>query len=67
MSYKFGYPVINIWMFINDWNANIPSSIMARVYKLNTELRVNAYASKLRKDGHNLVRRSRGLAKKEAK
>ena len=67
MSYRFGYPVINIWMFINDWNANIPSSIMARVYGLKTVLRVNAYANKLRKYGHNLVRRSRGPAKKEEK
>lgn len=60
MSYKPTYPIINIWMFINDWNCKMPSSMMARIYSLKTVSRVNCYANKLRKDGHILFARKRG-------
>jgi hypothetical protein len=55
---QFGYPEINKAMFMHDWNANIPSYKMAKTYKLKTVSRVDCYASKLRKEGFVLVRRS---------
>ena len=54
MDHKPKYPEINIWMFINDWNAGMPSQQLAKIFKLKTINRVNNYVNKLRKEGHTL-------------
>lgn len=64
MTILQGYPKINDWMFINDWNANVASSILAKVYKLKTVDRVNSYVQKLRRQGHVLITRKKGARAK---
>lgn len=55
-----GYPIINKWMFLHDWNSNQPSILMAKTYGLKTVLRVGSYAAKLRREGHNVIYRNGG-------
>lgn len=48
---------LNLYMFINDWNGDVPTIQMAKTYGLKTVAKVNYMVWKLRNEGYDLKRK----------